>query len=90
MKLSRLSTKLSTKGQVIIPKNIRHQYQWNSGQELTIVATTEGILLRAKKPFITQALDTVAGCLPYKGKPKSLDDMETAIRKGARNSHDRR
>jgi AbrB family looped-hinge helix DNA binding protein len=78
-----ITTKLSSKGQVIIPKHLRHSYHWAVGQDLVVIDTGNGILLKAKTPFPETTLDQVAACLKYTGEPKSLDDMEDAIRKGA-------
>lgn len=76
-------TKLSSKGQIIIPKIFRSRYKWDIGQELTVIDTGEGILLRSSRPFKKTELDEVAGVLKYSGKPVSLDEMERAIKKGA-------
>ena len=43
----------------------------------------DGILLKPKKLFPETSLDDVAGCLKYQDKPKTLEDMEDAIRQGA-------
>ena len=77
------TTKLSSKGQVIIPKILRSRYKWDIGQELTVIDTGDGILLRSSRPFNKTELDEVAGVLKHSGKPVSLDEMEKAIRKGA-------
>ena len=77
------TTKLSSKGQVIIPKILRSRYKWDIGQELTVIDTGEGVLLRSSRPFKKTELNEVAGVLKYSGKPVSLDDMEKAIKKGA-------
>jgi AbrB family looped-hinge helix DNA binding protein len=77
------TTKLSSKGQIIIPKSLRDRYQWQIGQEFIVVSTEEGILLKVKKPFEPTSLDEVAGSLKYEGVPKTLDEMEEAIRRGA-------
>lgn len=76
------ATKLSSKGQVIIPKQIRNTYGWTIGQDLVVIDTGNGILLKAKTPFPETTLDEVASCLKYTGKSKSLDDMQDAIKKG--------
>jgi AbrB family looped-hinge helix DNA binding protein len=75
--------RLSSKGQVIIPKALRNHYKWDTGQELLVIDKGDGIFLKPKRPFIESSLNDVAGCLKYKGKPKSLKDMERAIKKGA-------
>ena len=80
------TTRLSSKGQVIIPKTIRETYRWAMGQEFIVQEfivedTGEGILLRPKSPFPRTTLEEVAGCLKYGGPSKMLEQMEDAIRK---------
>lgn len=40
-------TKMSAKGQVVIPKAIRERLQWNEGASLEVIETANGVLLRA-------------------------------------------
>jgi AbrB family looped-hinge helix DNA binding protein len=44
-------TKVSKEGQVIIPEKLRKSHGWEIGQELIIIDTGKGILLKPKKPF---------------------------------------
>jgi AbrB family looped-hinge helix DNA binding protein len=86
-----LTTKLSSKGQVIIPKEIRSRHHWEAGQELQAIDTDDGILLRPASPFPETTMKDVVACLSYSGKAKTLDEMEEAIKKGARSiKHERR
>ena len=78
------TTRLSSKGQVVIPKSIRKAHQWGIGQEFLVEETAEGILLRPKTPFAQTTLNDVAGCLKYTGPAKSLQDMHDAIKQGIR------
>ena len=78
------TTKLSSKGQVIIPKPIRVAHQWKPGQELVVLGTGEGVLLRPKVPFEPTSIKDVASCLAYKKKAKSIDDTERAIEYGVK------
>ncbi|HSH01814.1 MAG TPA: AbrB/MazE/SpoVT family DNA-binding domain-containing protein [Anaerolineae bacterium] len=78
------TTKLSSKGQVIIPKLLRESNAWEIGQEFIVIDVGDGILLKVKKPFEETSLHDVAGCLSYSGEPKSLEDMDAAIKRGAR------
>jgi len=80
------TVRLSSKGQVVIPKGIRVRHDWHEGQELEVIDTEEGLLLRENRPARVRHLDEVAGCLKYQGPAKSLHDMEEAIRKGAEES----
>lgn len=75
-------THLSSEGQVTIPKALRDAHHWLAGQELIVVNMGDGILLKPKKPFPETTLKQVAGYLKYRGTPKSLEDMERAIRQG--------
>ena len=76
------SIKLSSKGQVIIPKHIRLAYHWEAGQELILVDTGNGILLKPKAPFSESTLSEVAGCLYNAGAAKTLEEMNQAIAEG--------
>ena len=78
------TTKLSSKGQVIIPKTLRNRYNWNIGQKLSVIDTGNGILLKSSHPFKDTDIEEVAGILKYSGKKISTDQMEKAIEKGAR------
>ncbi len=45
------SSRLSSKGQVVIPKEVRQAQHWLEGQEITVISTPQGILLKPKSPF---------------------------------------
>ncbi len=73
------TTRLSTKGQVILPIELRVSRDWGPGTEFTVEETGDGILLRPKSPFPESTLDEVAGCLRYTGKARTLAQMDAAI-----------
>jgi bifunctional DNA-binding transcriptional regulator/antitoxin component of YhaV-PrlF toxin-antitoxin module len=75
-------TRLSSEGEITIPETLRASHQWQSGQELVAIDVGDGILIKPKKPFPETTLDTVAGCLKYQGRAKSLDEVEDAICQG--------
>ncbi len=75
-------TRLSSEGQVIIPKALLTAHHWEAGKELIAIDVGDGILLKPKKPFPETTLAQVAGCLKYQGKPKSLEELDDAIRQG--------
>jgi len=81
------TTKLSSKGQVVLPLSVRRSRKWETGMQLTVEETPEGVLLRPAKPFPPTKFEDVFGCLRYKGKPKTLEEMDTAIAKGVRRRH---
>jgi AbrB family looped-hinge helix DNA binding protein len=74
------TTRLSSKGQVVLPKPIRDARRWRPGTELTVEDTADGVLLRPVKPFAPSRLEDVAGSLRYAGKPKTIRQMDVAIR----------
>ena len=78
---------LSSQGQVNIPERVRIAHQWEEGQELELIEMGGGILLRPKLTLPVTDIADVAGCLAYKGKAKSLEDMEQAIANGVKEKH---
>ena len=78
------TTKLSSKGQVIIPKTFRDSHNWDAGLELQVIDTGDGLLLRPKAPFVEAQLDQVAGSLAVSGKSLTDKDIESAMKKAAR------
>ena len=78
------TTRLSSKGQVMIPKHIRVVHCWEPGMELEVVECEGGVLLRPKAPFAATSLDEVAGCLPsqvYLGDEDIQKKLKDATRK---------
>ncbi len=73
------TTRLSSKGQVILPKSIRDAHQWRPGTQFVVEKTADGVLLRPAKPFPPTRIEDVAGCLRYTGKAKTLSQMDAAI-----------
>lgn len=87
-------TKVSSKGQVVIPKPIREEHGWAEGTELEIERTPAGALLRSARtqPFARKPLDEVAGSLKklYAVPAKSLDDMQKGIDEAMRERWERK
>lgn len=78
------TTRLSSKGQIIIPQNIREAHKWRPGLEFDVIDTDQGVLLRPRMPFKPTSIKEVIGCVNYKGAKKSLKDMEQGIKTGAK------
>ena len=83
------TTRLSTKGQIILPKNIRTSRAWKPGTEFTVEETRDGVLLRPLTRSPKTSLDEVAGYLRYTGKPKTIAQMDAAIGREVMRRHDR-
>jgi len=79
-------TRLSSKGQVIIPQNIREAHKWQPGLEFNVIDTEQGLLLTPRMPFKPTSTNEVLGCANYKGNKKSLKAMQEGIAKGAKKS----
>ena len=77
-------TRLSSKGQVIIPKSIRDARGWKEGEELLVEETKDGVMLRPAQPFPRTTLQEVVGCMKYEGPRRSLEEMDAAVARGAR------
>ena len=74
-----LTTTVSTKGQVILPKAIRERRNWAPGTRLVVEDTTDGVLLKAAPVFAPTRPEDVAGMLAYRRPPKTLAEMDAAI-----------
>lgn len=83
------TTRLSTKGQIILPKGIRVSKAWGPGTEFTVEETGDGILLRPAAHFPDSNLDEVAGCLRSRSKSKTAPQMRDAIGREVMRRHDR-
>ena len=84
------TTRLSSKGQIIIPKALRDAYHWESGLEFVVIDTGQGVLLKPYHPFAPTTLEDVAGSLIYDGPPRTVEEMDEAIRRAsAEDGHDR-
>jgi AbrB family looped-hinge helix DNA binding protein len=85
----RLITRVSTKGQVILPKSIRQQRRWEPGTRLVVEDTPDGVLLKAAPLFSPTRPEDVYGSLPPRGAPRTLEEMEAGIIAEAKRRHAR-
>ena len=76
------STRLLSDGRITVPKALRDAYGWRPRQELVIVDTGGGLLLKTARPFPETTLEQVTGSLEFDGPPKTLEEMEQAIKAG--------
>ncbi len=73
------TTTVSTKGQVILPKAIRQRRHWEPGTRLVVEDTPDGVLLKPAPVFAPTRPEEVAGMLAYRGRPKPIEEMDSAI-----------
>jgi AbrB family looped-hinge helix DNA binding protein len=83
------TTRLSTKGQIILPKGIRDSRAWGPGTEFTVEETGDGIVLRPAARFPDTDLEEVAGCLRSKRKSGMPERMRDAIGREVMRRHAR-
>ena len=83
----RVTTTVSTKGQVILPKTIRQSLRWGAGTRLVVESTRDGVLLRPLPRFAETRPDEVFEILAYDGPSKSLDEMEAGVLAEAKRRH---
>lgn len=79
--------RLSTKGQVVLPKSIRERKRWEPGTSLIIEETPEGVLLTAAPLFAPSRLEDVFGVLRNSGRHLSIEEMDEAVLAEARRRH---
>lgn len=80
-------TRLSTKGQLILPKEIRDRHGWAPGVQLEVEDHGDHVVLRQADDLLPETtLEDLVGCTGYQGPVRSLEEMEAAIAQGARES----
>ena len=83
------TVRLSTKGQVILPKSIRQRRRWDAGTCLIVEDTADGVLLKSAPLFKPTRPEDVAGSLKYSGRPKTLEEMDAGVLAEARRRYAR-
>lgn len=77
-------TRISSKGQVVLPKELRIRHGWPAGTELKVESAGDVVILRPSRGFPRITLDDVIGCIPYAGPPVSIEAMGAAVEDAAR------
>ena len=84
------TTKLSAKGQVVLPKGVRDAHGWKPGLEFEVESTAAGVLLRPRTGKRTGRVADLAGILKRPGqKALSLDAMDAAVAAAVKARHAR-
>jgi len=83
----RLTTTVSTKGQVVLPKAIRRTLPWEAGTRLVVESAPEGARLKPAPVFAETRPGEVFGRLACAGPPRSLAEMEAGIVAEAKRRH---
>lgn len=83
------AARLSPKGQLVVPKQIRERHGWAAGVELVFEDLGDRVVLREAgeaEEMPETALEDLIGCSGYSGPAKTLEQMEEGIARGARRS----
>jgi AbrB family looped-hinge helix DNA binding protein len=73
------TTRVSSKGQVVLPKSVRDELDWPPGTDLAIERGNGSVVLRRVRTIRPTTIEEVAGMLKYDGPPVTLEDMQRAI-----------
>lgn len=81
-----MRAKISSKGQLVLPKAVRDAFGLGPGSEVEIESVGDTIVLRphSRKARRKYTIDEVAGFLKYDGPPVTIEDMERGIVEEAR------
>ena len=73
--------RISSKGQLVLPKAVRDAFGLGPGSEVEIESTGNSIVLKpiTRRNRKRYTVDEVAGFLKYEGPPVSIRDMDRAI-----------
>ena len=74
-----MKARLSSKGQIVLPKLLRDRRGWEAGTTLEVEEVPEGVLLRSVAQPPAASVEDLLGCTGYRGPRRSLADMEAAI-----------
>lgn len=66
---------LSSKGQVVIPKEIRDQLHWESGTQITMFSSAYGVTLKAVPAKKGRKLEDLIGMLKHDGAPLTTEEL---------------
>ena len=75
-----LTTTVSTKGQVVIPKALRDALRWPDGTTLVVEQNAQSVMLSpVKRQFPPTRSEEVRGCMGYKGSALSLAEIDKRV-----------
>ena len=66
---------LSSKGQLVIPKEIRDALHWDAGTELTLVSNASGVTIKAMPKKTGRNLADLIGMLKHGGPPLATEEL---------------
>jgi AbrB family looped-hinge helix DNA binding protein len=79
----RATTKISSKGQIVIPREVRDALRWRQGDTLVVETKGHELVLRRQSslgPSLTVEEVAGMGKKLYQGSPLSLDELDRKAR----------
>lgn len=73
------TTRLSTKGQVILPKELREKRGWKPGAEFVLEERPDGVFLKVHSEAGRTKIEDVFGCLGPAKRVASVEEMDQAV-----------
>jgi AbrB family looped-hinge helix DNA binding protein len=83
------TARVSSEGNITLPKTICESRGWSPGTELTVEETGEGVLLRPARHFPRTTLADLDAFPRYEGEPKTVEEMDEGIAREIRRRHER-
>jgi AbrB family looped-hinge helix DNA binding protein len=76
------SVSVSSKGQVVIPKDLRERLGIRAGTRLEVSEVAGEVRMRlARRPGKTATLEEGVGLARYMGPPKTIEEMNAGVRR---------
>jgi len=71
---------VSTKGQIVLPAELRRRLGMGAGARIEVLEESDGLKLRVARPVATVDLTSMAGMVkaPARGTPRRLEDFDPA------------
>ena len=69
------TTTLSSKGQVVIPKEVRDELHWDAGTQIALVSSASGVTLKAVPKKTGRKFADLIGLLKHEGAPLSIEEL---------------
>ena len=66
---------LSSKGQVVIPKEIRDELHWAAGTQISLVSNASGVTLKAVPTKTGRKLADLIGLFKHEGPPVPIEEL---------------
>jgi len=73
--MSAATITLSSKGQIVIPKEIRDQLHWHAGTQITLLTGASGVTLKAVPKKTGRRFEDLIGMLKHEGPPLSTEAL---------------